>query len=90
MSILSQVGIIQHLKTLTNEELIGIGTSLGLRYTTLKKMKSDSLLHGMVHAWLRKDDEVTEVSGEPSWESLVIALKVNGLNRLAFDISRGW
>ena len=78
--------ITQCLTSLKKEELVNVGLRLGLRYPTLKKMSPDTILNDMVHAWLRRDDDVIEGSGEPSWESLSKALEDCGHKGIASDI----
>ena len=68
------------------QELVNVGLRLGLRYPTLKKMSSEFLLNDMVHAWLMKDDDVTEGSGEPSWKSLSKTLEDCGHSGIAAKI----
>ena len=74
----------KYLKQFSNDELINVGVQLGLSYSTLNRMSSGSLLNGMVHAWLRADDDV----GEPSWEALCAALTECGHQGIASDIKR--
>jgi hypothetical protein len=45
-----------------------------------------SLPEDMVAAWLRREDYVLNVSGEPTWRSLVQALKMVGQGGIAKDI----
>ena len=80
--------ITQFLSQLGNQELISVGLQLGLRYPTLKRMGSDSLLNDMVHAWLRKDDDVIETGGEPSFKILCEALEVCGHKGIASEIRK--
>ena len=80
--------IIPLLTPLKNEELVTIGLILGLRYPRLKKMSSDCLLNDMVHAWLRRDDDVIEGSGEPTLESLINALQACGHTGVVADIRK--
>jgi hypothetical protein len=42
----------------------------------------------MVAAWLRKEDNVMSMSGEPTWRTLVEALRKVGLNAMARDIQK--
>ena len=42
----------------------------------------------MVDAWLRKEDDVYEKSGAPTWMSLIAALKKIGQNGIAQDIEK--
>ena len=65
--------VCKNLKPLNNEQLIELGTALGLDFVNLKRMKD--LPGDMVHAWLNGMDNVTEKSGWPSWTSLINALE---------------
>ena len=71
------------LEELDNEQVIGLGTSLGLLYPRVKKMKA--LPADMIAAWLRKEKNVTK---SPSWNSLVDALKDIGQNGIASAIEK--
>ena len=55
---------------LDEDQILSVGGALGLAYNVLKKMKS--LPGDMVAAWLRKEDFVSE---EPTWRTLIEALK---------------
>ena len=79
--------VCKSLKVLKNEELIELGTALGLDYTNLKRMKD--LPGDMVHAWLNGMDYVLKKSGLPSWTSLVLALENISQGRVAFTIRKG-
>lgn len=57
-----------------------VGTSLGLDYRKLRDVTADKLPHEMVDWWIGKRYYVMEVSGTPRLQSLVNALKENGLN----------
>ncbi len=76
--------ISKYLSTLSPAEIMKVGTELGLDYAHLKRMKQESLLEEMVHAWLRGDDQV----GETTWNSLIRALKSLGHNGIASNIER--
>ena len=80
--------ITQCLTPLSNQELVNAGLRLGLRYPTLKRMSPEALLNDVVHAWLRRDDDVVDASGEPSWESLSTALEDCGHCGIASDIKQ--
>ena len=67
-----------------NEQLINLGGALGLRYTTLGRMKT--LPNEMVAAWLRREEGVLKRSGEPTYERLAEALEDMDQNGLATDI----
>ena len=77
------------LECLSNDRLKTIGMYLGLRYVHLKKMKEDCMLDDMLDSWLREDDDVTETSGSPSWQSLVKALEEAGCKGVAANITKG-
>ena len=62
-----------------------MGAKLGLEYSRTKRMSQESLLDDMVHVWLRKDDNVTDVT----WHSLVTALESLGHNGIASSIKKG-
>ena len=80
------VQITQHLVQLNYQELIILGVRLGLSYARLRRMGLNSLLNDMVHSWLRMDDDVLSVAGEPSWETLRAALEACGHSGIAFSI----
>lgn len=65
--------VIRFLDDLTNEELIRLGTELGLLYSHLKRM--NPVLDTMVADWLNTKDNILSTSGRPSWASLITALK---------------
>ena len=89
----SSLGTVDHfqvsslLKALNNDEVITLGTALGLDFNKLKRMTS--LPDDMVGAWLRGDDNVIETSGPPSWGSLATALDKTGHTKIAITIRRG-
>ena len=61
-----------------------VGGALGLAYDVLEKMRSYP--DDMVAAWLRKEDYVIRMSGEPTWRTLVDALRKVGQEGTARDI----
>ena len=69
---------------LSNEDLIELGGALGLYYTHLRKMSP--VLDEMVKAWLNREDGV---DGEPSWASLIKALRDIHKAGTATDIEKG-
>ena len=71
----------QRLKHLTNEDLIKLGTALGLHYSNVKKMKD--LPEEMVHAWLIGADNVFKTA---SWASLITALRKIDQKKIASAI----
>ena len=75
------------LKALDNEQLIRLGTALGLEYPHLKRMQT--LPEDMVAAWLNMEDEVMDTSGIPTWSSLIKALEDTDQKGVAFNIRKG-
>ena len=61
------------LKDLSKEDIIELGEALGLYYPHLRKM--ERLLKDMVAAWLNREDHVLLATGDPSWASLIQALR---------------
>ena len=62
-----------------------LGGALGVSYGKCQKF-SDS--GGFVASWLRKEDDVLEKSGRPTWSSLVSTLKKIGQTGIANDIMK--
>lgn len=75
------------LKDLSSEDLIGVGTALGLYYPHLRKM--NNLLEEIVTAWLNREDNVQSASGAPRWASLIKALRNINLPEIAQKIEEG-
>ena len=86
---LTQVEVKRFLKQLTTSEIRSLGLELGLHHPHLKKMTDEGLLDEMLHCWLREDDIVHEISGTPSWESLIRALEAANFNGVAAEVKRG-
>ena len=78
--------ISHYLGDLDNEQIVQVGLALGMNYAKLKRMRS--LPGDMVAAWLRREDDVLEVSGVPTWKALAEALKDNGQTGLAMKIQQ--
>ena len=76
--------ITQYLGDMDNEQLIKLGGALGLRHPSLKRMKT--LPDDMVAAWLLRQEDVLERSGEPTYERLAVALEKVRQNGLARDV----
>ena len=70
---------------------IDLGLALGLHYPTLQKIddekrgKVNSCMREMLAAWLKKQDNVSQV-GAPSWSVLQTALRKIEENELADTI----
>ena len=79
--------ICRYLKDLDDDDLIELGTALGLLFPNLKKMKK--LPQDMVQAWINKKDNVLKVSGVPSWNSLITALEKINQNGVAATLKEG-
>ena len=65
------------LKDLSQDKIIEVGLALGLLYPSLRKMTM--LPEDMIQAWLEKRDKVLSFSGEPTMQSLIIALESSRL-----------
>ena len=85
------VDIMDYLTDLGKNEILKLGLVLGLSYGKLKaSINSDVFLIDVIAAWLRKEDYVKK-KGEPSWTTLVNALKHSTVkqegiaNRIAQD-----
>ena len=62
------------LKDLGHNELVELGGALGLLYPNLSHMNKP-ILQEMVACWLKRKDNVMSITGEPTWSSLIKALK---------------
>ena len=78
--------ISSYLLDLDDQQIVQVGLALGMNYAKLKRMRS--LPGDMVAAWLRREDDVLEVSGVPTWKVLAEALKDNGQTGLAMKIQQ--
>ena len=76
--------VAEYLHQIGNTEICRLGAALGLDWSSLKKMKD--LPEDMVHAWLLRKDDVIKKSGNPTWSSLVVALRKVGHNGIAQTI----
>ena len=84
--------VVQCLKTLNSADLMLLGGALGLYYTpTLDKIRtmSSPFSGELVLAWLNQQDDVMKVSGKPTWESLIKALRNIGHKGVAQQIAQG-
>ena len=73
-----------YLRRLDDRQIRYVGGALGLAFSTLDKMKD--VPSEVAAAWLLRQDNVTTVSGEPTWRSLVNALRKEGQEGTARDI----
>ena len=73
------------MQNLDEDHISTVGGVLGLSYSKLRKMTKypDD---NMVAAWLRREDFVMSMSGEPTWRTLVEALRKVGQEGTARDI----
>ena len=76
--------VTNYLKNLEDHQICDVGGALGLAYNVLKK--SRKFPEDVVAAWLRKEDYVIKMSGEPTWSTLVDALRKVGQEGIARDI----
>ena len=76
----------QCLQNLDKNHMNTLGGALGLSYGKLCKMTKYP--NEMVTAWLRKEDYVLSMSGEPTWRSLVKALRITRQEGIAQDIEK--
>lgn len=87
---LTHVSTRKYLKPLDNDAILEVGMELGLDFNRLTNMKSSKyFLDEVVRSWLRQDDDVSETSGTPSWDSLIKALKAASFNGVASNIREG-
>ena len=73
-----------YLQNLDEDHISTVGGALGLSYSKLRKMTKYP--DGMVAAWLRREDFIMSMSGEPTWRTLVEALRKVGQEGTARDI----
>ena len=73
------------LNKLSKEELVQVGTALGLLYTSCTDMGKGQI----VSAWLKGNDNVLK-DGKDSrtWDALITALKKCGHNGIAQDVQK--
>ena len=76
--------VVTYLRDLDRQQICDLGGALGLTYSNLEKMRV--FPDDMVAAWLRREDSVISVSGEPTWRRLVQALKRVGQGGVANKI----
>ena len=76
--------VASYLRKLDDRQIRYVGGALGLAFSTLDKMKD--VPSEVAAAWLIRQDNVTTVSGEPTWRSLVNALRKEGQEGTATDI----
>ena len=80
--------VCQYVKDIDNNSVIELGQALGLNRMKLKRSSPRELVGEMVESWIRRDDDVLEVSGEPTWRNLSKALVKIGMNGIAQDIQK--
>ena len=78
--------VTQYLQDLDNDHIIDVGGALGLSFSKLRKMTKYP--DDMVAAWLRREDYVMNSSGEPTWRTLMEALRKVGQEGIARDIEK--
>ena len=78
--------VCQFLEPLTNHQCIQLGGALGLNHFKLEKMRN--FPSDLVSAWIRREDNVLTKSGDPTWNTLIVALETIGQKGVAQDIIR--
>ena len=78
--------VASYLRRLDDRQIRYVGGALGLAYDTLDKMKD--VPSEMAASWLRREDYVMAASREPTWRSLVNALRKEGQEGTARDIEK--
>ena len=73
-----------YLRLLDSQQVCRVGEALGLAYDNLQKMKV--FPDEMVATWLRREDYVLTKTREPTWRSLIQALKKARQEGVANDI----
>ena len=76
--------ICEYLKDIDRRELIQLGGTLGLDFSKIRRMQY--IPEDMIAAWLRREDNVLERSGEPTWKSLIHCLQKIGQKGVAKSI----
>ena len=78
--------VCKFLNDIDQQGLVQLGVALGLNHPKITRMKV--LPEDMVASWLRKEDNVLTMSGEPTWKSLVNALESKGQMGIANRIKQ--
>ena len=76
------------LRRLTKEEIVKVGTILGLNYGRLSDLPAEKFPHEMIQWWLEKRDYVMKISGTPTLRSLIKALEENGFDGHANKVKK--
>ena len=66
------------------QQLTDLGGALGLSYPKVRRMANSP--DDVIAAWLDREDQVIEKSGEPTWSRLVDALEKIGQRGIAEEI----
>ena len=75
--------VFSHLNKLSKEELVRVGTALGLLFRNCTDMSKDQI----VTAWLKGNDNVVKDERDSrTWDALITALKKCGNNGIAKDV----
>ena len=76
--------VASYLRKLDDRHIRYVGGALSLAFSTLDKMKE--VPSEVAAAWLLRQDNVMTLSGEPTWRTLVNALRKEGQEGTARDI----
>ena len=80
--------IYQYLHVLETHHIKHLGLALGLLWSKLNRMPLQTLVDEVIAAWLRQEDNVTSMSGPPTWKSLCEALREINQEGISVDIER--
>ena len=76
--------ILPYVRNIGDEDLRRLGLALGLLYPTLRRMQN--LPEDLIFAWLNREGNVLQESGEPTFESLAIAMEKIEQKGMAVDV----
>lgn len=85
------IDVLHYLKEIGDvNALIELGQTLGLGRAplTLRESSSQTLTGYLIDGWIRRDYNVLERTGEPTWRSLAKALVDIGMNGISRDIQK--
>ena len=80
--------VVGYLQEIGTDKLIDLGLTLGLSRMDLKRSLPKELVGDLVTSWIRRDNDVLDVSGAPTWRSLAKALLRVKLTGISLDIQR--
>ena len=82
------IEISKYLNQLNRTHFFTLGMCLGLRHSSLKDMMhSEMYKTDVIAAWIRREGDVDQKTGAPTWSSLVKALMDVGQKGIAQNIA---